>query len=167
MNLIKRARVFASMRHTGQVRKYTGEPYVNHLLGVVRLVSGIGASDEMIAAAWLHDVLEDTETNVAELIDLFGEDVTMLVVALTDQYTKETWPNFNRAQRKEMERKRLAKVSPNAQTIKVADLIDNTSTIVERDPKFAKTYLEEKRLLLEVLTKANPILLNTARGMTS
>jgi hypothetical protein len=50
------------------------------------------------------------------------------------------------------------------QTVKVADMIDNTSTIVEYDPKFAKVYLKEKRLLLKELTSADPILLEQAQS---
>jgi hypothetical protein len=62
----------------------------------------------------------------------------------------------NRAERKAASRARLADAPAWVQTIKCADLISNTSSIVLRDPKFAVTYLEEKRLLLDVLTKADP-----------
>jgi guanosine-3',5'-bis(diphosphate) 3'-pyrophosphohydrolase len=69
----------------------------------------------------------------------------------------------NRAERKAASRARLAAAPGWVQTIKCADLISNTSSIVKHDPKFAVTYLEEKRLLLDVLTKADPRLVAIAR----
>lgn len=61
----------------------------------------------------------------------------------------------NRKTRKEIDKNHLAKASELGQTIKLADLISNTSTITKYDPKFAKTYMQEKKELLEVLTKGN------------
>jgi hypothetical protein len=62
-----------------------------------------------------------------------------------------------------LDRQHSAAAPAAAQTIKVADLISNTRSIVAHDPGFAKVYLEEKRMLLEVLTKADPTLLNKAK----
>ena len=73
----------------------------------------------------------------------------------------------NRAERKAASRARLAAAPPWIQTIKVADMISNTSSIVMHDPKFAVTYLEEKRLLLDVLDQASPHLLRIARGQSN
>ena len=70
----------------------------------------------------------------------------------------------NRTERKAASRERLANAPGWVQTIKCADLISNTSSIVKHDPKFAVTYLEEKRLLLDVMTKANSRLLELARS---
>lgn len=67
-----------------------------------------------------------------------------------------------RAERKALDRAHLAGAPDEAQTIKCADLIDNTSSIVAHDPAFARVYLEEKRALLEVLTRADPTLLAMA-----
>ena len=64
---------------------------------------------------------------------------------------------------KALDRQHSAAAPAEAQTIKVADLISNTRSIVAHDPGFAKLYLEEKRMLLEVLTKADPTLLNQAQ----
>jgi hypothetical protein len=80
---------------------------------------------------------------------MFGEIVTAGVILLSDLETG------NRAERKAASRARLANAPAWVQTIKCADLISNTSSIVKHDPKFAVTYLEEKRLLLDVLTKAD------------
>lgn len=161
MNLIEKAKAFAVAKHASQKRKFTGEPYVSHPLAVSELVASIGAPETVVAAAILHDTLEDTDTTAAELRLAFGPAVAGLVVELTDVFVPGN--GGNRAARKAKEAARLATVSADAQTIKVADIIDNTSSIVERDPDFAKVYLKEKAALLAVLTKANPALLAQAK----
>ena len=110
----------------------------------------------------LHDVIEDTEITKEDIVTEFGADVADMVVALSDPPKVEGGPN--RKARKAMDRDRLSKASASVQTIKVADMIDNTESIVAHDPKFAKIYLEEKRLLLDVLTKADASLVDVARN---
>ena len=162
-NIVERARVFATAAHAavGQTRKYTGEPYVVHPIEVSELVASVGGTEAMVAAALLHDVLEDTEVTVDLLEEQFGSKVADLVLWLTDISRPE---DGNRSARKALDRQHSAAAPAAAQTIKVADLISNTRTIVEFDPGFAKTYLEEKRLLLEVLTRADPALLDQAKN---
>ena len=161
-NLLERARVFATAAHAavGQKRKYTGEPYVVHPLEVANIVISVGGTEAMVAAAMLHDVLEDTAVTFDLLEDEFGEEVAQLVLWLTDVSKPE---DGNRSTRKALDRQHSAAAPAEAQTIKVADLISNSRTIVEFDPNFAKVYLEEKRQLLEMLTKADPTLLEQAR----
>lgn len=162
MNTVERAKVFATAAHAavGQTRKYTGEPYVVHPIEVSELVASVGGTEAMVAAALLHDVLEDTEVTVDVLEEQFGSEVADLVLWLTDISKPE---DGNRSTRKVLDRQHSAAAPAAAQTIKVADLISNTRTIVEFDPGFAKTYLAEKRLLLGVLTRADPTLLAMAR----
>lgn len=159
--LIERAKKFAAAKHASQKRKFTGEPYIVHPLAVGELVASIGASETMVAAAILHDTLEDTETSYAELKKEFGPMVAGLVAEVTNVYRSGT--GGTRAYRKGKEIARLATVSPEAMTIKVADLIDNGSNITERDAKFAKVYLAEKAELLKVLTEADPVMLAKAK----
>lgn len=153
MENVRRAAEFARKKHEGQKRKYTGEPYINHCRSVANQVAMVTNNQDMICAAWLHDTIEDTSTTAMELNELFGPRITQLVVELTDQYT--LFRDGNRAMRKQKECQRLSKISPEAQTIKLADLIDNTKSIVERDPEFAKVYLKEKENVLKVLTKGD------------
>jgi len=157
--LENRAKIFATIAHGDQKRKYTGEPYTNHLQNVVDLVRSVQHTEEMLAAAWLHDTLEDTDTPLIVIYDTFGTTITSMVWYLTD-----TKIGPNRAWRKLNDRNRLATAHPNVKTIKLADLIDNTSSIVQYDPKFAKVYLEEKRLLIGyALTKGNRDLYELAK----
>ncbi len=153
---------FAKTAHNSinQKRKYTNEPYMVHPVNVAKLVSVCSSTAEMIAAALLHDVLEDTPTTENELRELFGDETTNLVVWLTDTSRPE---DGNRRVRKAIDRKRLANAPADAQTIKVADLIDNTYDIVKHDPKFAKVYMKEATDLLKVLDKADKMLLEYAR----
>jgi (p)ppGpp synthase/HD superfamily hydrolase len=152
--------LFAMEKHSGQKRKYTGEPYWKHLAEVAALVqTTTGVTDEMVMAAWLHDTLEDTETTADEIKAQFGATVMNFVVGLSDVSSKE---DGNRASRKAADRNHIAEGGKEIQTIKVADTISNTSSIVENDPAFAKIYLKEKRELLQVLVKADPALVDIA-----
>lgn len=153
--IIERARAFAIAAHSavGQRRKYTNEPYWFHCREVARLVATCdGSTDEMISAAFLHDVIEDTQVTISTIEDEFGAVVAGYVLALTDQSRPQ---DGNRAERKRIDRMRLAEVSAEVQTIKLADLISNTRSIVQYDPSFARVYLKEKLQLLEVLTKGD------------
>lgn len=150
---------FATKAHAGQVRKYTGERYIHHPIAVARLVASVTDDKNMIIAAILHDTVEDTDTTLDEIERLFGSDVASLVESLTDVSTPQ---DGLRHMRKEVDRLHTAKASPRAKTIKLADLIDNSRSIVERDPKFAKVYIGEKKRLLEVLTEGDPVLLAEA-----
>ncbi len=161
--LENRAKGFAEYHHglIGQKRKYTGEPYINHPAAVVKIVESIPHTKEMIAAAWLHDTVEDTNATLEDVRDEFGIYVAELVEMLTD-ISKPS--DGNRAYRKTIDRNHTASAYPDAKTIKLADLIDNTKSIVEHDSDFAKVYLAEKVLLLEVLKDGDPKLWEIAKN---
>jgi len=153
-NLTYKARLFAADAHeaVGQVRKYTNQPYIVHPIEVAQIVRSVKHTEAMICAAYLHDVLEDTKVTENTLREEFGGEITELVLWLTDVSTKKDGP---RAVRKVLDREHLAKAPAAAQTVKVADLISNSKTIVKFDPHFAVTYIEEKLALLDILTKAD------------
>lgn len=153
---------FASLAHAGQTRKYTGEPYFNHCKEVADLVAEAGGDDAMVAAAYLHDVVEDTNIPLERICREFGDDIAGLVSDLTD-VSKPS--DGNRKTRKAIDLEHTAKASPRAKTIKLADIISNSASILERDPDFAKVYLEEKRAQLEVLKDGDPKL--WLRALTS
>lgn len=155
-----RAMLFAREVHKNQRRKYTGNPYADHLAEVAGIVATVDSCDYVIATAWLHDCREDQGATGEEIENRFGMRVAVGVALLSDFETG------NRAERKAAGRERLASAPGWIQTIKVADLISNTPSIVMHDPKFAKTYLEEKRLLLEMMTKADKRLVSIARAQT-
>lgn len=152
-----KAQAFATHHHgaIGQVRKYTGEPYINHPAAVVALLRTVPHTEEMLAAAWLHDTVEDTAATIEEVRIEFGDEVAELVGWLTDVSTKE---DGNRAARKAIDREHTAAAPPAAKTIKLADLIDNSRSILTLDPDFARVYLREKERLLAFLTEGDPTL---------
>jgi hypothetical protein len=150
-NLIGRARQFACDAHrkVGQLRKYTGQPYEEHLRAVAEMVGAVTDDAEMVAAAWLHDVVEDTPTTIEDIERAFGPHVRELVDALTDVSRPH---DGNRAARKSLDRKHLALAPARAQSVKLADLIDNCQDICRHNAKFGRVYLGEMAALLEVLT---------------
>jgi len=162
MTIVERARVFATAAHAavGQVRKYTFEPYIVHPAEVAKIVRDAGGTEAMVAAAWLHDTVEDTGVTIETIRAEFGTEVAELVGWLTDVSRPE---HGNRAHRKALDRAHSAAAPAEAQTVKLADLIANTRSIMAHDEAFAKTYLEEKRLLLAVMTKGDPTLMAEAR----
>lgn len=147
---------FAKDAHGGQLRKYTNDPYILHPLAVARMVKDAGGDENMVNAALLHDVLEDTNVTHSELraflfrrfVAVDASDILNLVVELTDVFTKEDFPYLNRNARKTLEATRLSNVSDRAKQIKRMDIEHNSESIMEHDPKFAKVFLEEKKLLL-------------------
>ena len=155
MDIVRKAQVYAMAAHAavGQKRKYTGEPYIVHPAEVASIVASVpGATPDMVAAAWLHDVIEDTGCTFTDVHMAFGIDIATMVGWLTDVSKPE---DGNRARRKAIDREHTAQAPAEVQTIKLADLISNSRSIMQHDPEFARVYLEEKRLLLEVLTRGD------------
>lgn len=161
-----RAASFAAAAHgvVGQVRKYTGAPYIEHPAAVASIVRSVPHTEEMLAAAWLHDVVEDTPVSLSDIRETFGNKVAELVEWLTD---KSRPSDGSRAARKAIDRAHSAAAPAAAQTIKLADLIDNTSSIVSHDPDFAKVYLKEKAALLDVMCLGDPALRKRALMLTA
>lgn len=163
-DLVNQAREFAFAAHNAieQRRKYTDDPYTTHLERVAQQVASVTDDAEMIAAAYLHDTVEDTPTTIDEIVDAFGSSVGYLVAGLTDVSRPE---HGNRAVRKKIDREHTALGDARVHTIKLADLIDNSDSITAHDPRFARVYMAEKRALLEVLQDGDPRLLHRARAL--
>jgi (p)ppGpp synthase/HD superfamily hydrolase len=153
---------FATGAYAKQRRKYTSELYAMHPAEVMTIITTYSEDQVLWMAAICHDLIEDQGWTFEMLEEIFGEKVANLVVELTDGPYE---PGLNRAERKSIDCLRLALASPDAQTIKYADLISNTKSIVEHDPKFAKVYLKEKRALLEVMTKGDSRLREAAMNV--
>lgn len=162
MSPYERLENFVQYKHRNQKRKYTGSPYYVHLRKVASIASEYRYSVGSVGLC--HDLLEDTDCTENELAVFllsigYGvsetDFIVKSVVELTDEFTKEKYPELNRAERKERERNRLSGISPSSQTVKYADIIDNCRDIVANDPNFSKVYLEECSLLLETMNKGN------------
>lgn len=158
MNLlmIEKARNFAIQKHDGQVRKFCGEPYHNHVFRVASLVSKFTQIPEVIATAYLHDVIEDCNVQAEQIEYEFNMVVSALVEELTNVYTKERYPELSRKQRKIQEVIRIGKISSLAKMVKLADRLDNVLDMKKECPEDYSYYIKESRELLEVLRGVNP-----------
>jgi (p)ppGpp synthase/HD superfamily hydrolase len=162
---------FVKSWHSNQKRKYTGEPYWYHLRAVAGLVAEYETKNGEVEIALCHDLLEDTLCTAEMLGDhlaasgyLGGEGgeihhIMTGVISLTNVYTTENYPNWNRKKRKEAELDRLSDIVSYAQTVKYADMIDNTESIVKLDPNFAKVYVLEQSMKIRMLRKGHEALL--------
>lgn len=173
--ILEKIKAFATDAHGNQKRKFTNESYIIHPIRVMDICKHYTDNFSILAAALLHDVLEDT--NVSEsVLQEFLEEVTNaeeanrtlnLVLDLTDVYIKEDFPNMNRRKRKNKEAERLQKVDPDAQTVKYADIIDNAIDITKHDKNFALKFLNEVRFLLTKMDKGNNELYERAKVTVS
>lgn len=168
MDIVTRAQDFAHKAHDsiGHKRKYSLLPYWTHTDEVAQELEAAGEEKDTVAAAHLHDVLEDVSGvtdpfhpyGIQSILANFGHKIFLYVFHLTDVFTAAAYPNANRALRKELERNRMIWVPNEVKSIKLADLISNTSDIVAHDPGFAVLYLQEKALMLPNLKGGNPAL---------
>lgn len=129
--LVTAAADFAARAHVAQHRKgLAQEPYVNHLAEVADLVARAtdGADAELIAAAYLHDTLEDTPTTFEDLADRFGAAVAGLVAEVTDD------KSLPKAERKRLQIESAPHKSPRARLIKIADKTSNLRALVTTPP---------------------------------
>ena len=160
--LVARAREFAVRAHAriNHRRKYTHQPYDVHLKQVAQLVAEVTDDEATIAAAWLHDTLEDTPATWEDIEAGFGSEVASLVAELTDVSRPS---DGNRAVRKALDRAHLARASKRAKTVKLADLIDNLRDVAANDAKFGRVFVTEAVALIEVLEGGDPRLMARAR----
>lgn len=130
--LAVRALAFATLRHTDQRRKgRRAQPYVNHLVEVALLVSEAtdGADAGLVAAALLHDVVEDQDVTLDEITTTFGADVAHLVVEATDD------KSLPAPERKRLQVEHAPHLSRRGKMLKLADKIANLRSLAEDPPE--------------------------------
>lgn len=162
--ILEKIRDFADQSHGSQMRKYAPDRYIVHPVRVMEICRKYTQELPVLAAAILHDVLEDTAVTEEELHAFLrtvmdesqAAKTIRLVVELTDVYVKESFPELNRKKRKALELERMKAISADAQTVKYADILDNSDEIVEQDPDFARVFLHECRRLLAGMNAGNP-----------
>jgi guanosine-3',5'-bis(diphosphate) 3'-pyrophosphohydrolase len=131
LRLVSEAAELAAHRHNGMTRKGRGsEPYINHLAEVANLLAAAtdGADAELVAAAWLHDSIEDTGTTREELVQKFSERVASLVVECTDDMS------LPKSERRRLQVVHAPHKSSGAKLIKIADKISNIRARILPDP---------------------------------
>lgn len=144
MNLTDAAKEFAIAKHGTQ--KYGDRPYSYHLAQVSQVVAQFGYAGDgsIVAAAWLHDTLEDTPTTYEMLVSEFGKETADIVFGVTSE------PGKNREERF---RNTAPKIASNkkALVVKLADRIANTEASLQSNPKLYKMYVKEFPLFKELL----------------
>jgi (p)ppGpp synthase/HD superfamily hydrolase len=161
--ILEKIKDFAGQAHGEQRRKFADEPYIEHPKRVMAICKAYTQDVCMLAAALLHDVLEDTPVDKQQIKDFLltvmdankTNRTLELVDELTDRFVKANYPQWNRRKRKAKEAERLAATSADAQTIKYADIIDNSAEIVHQTTDFARKFLFECRDLLQKMNKGN------------
>lgn len=151
MSPLEYAEMFCKKAHQGQTRKYTGEDYHTHPIAVCDILKQHGITDDTtLISALLHDVIEDTKYTKEEIISLFGYKVGIVVDGVSNRADKKSHPDLNRKKRHEININWISFGDSKVHNIKLADAIHNCSSIKIQDPKFWKTYKEEKKKLLSV-----------------
>jgi (p)ppGpp synthase/HD superfamily hydrolase len=153
IDLVNKAQEFATLKHKGQTRKFGGE-YIQHPAGVADLVRHFDGTDEMIAAAWLHDVVEDAGVTYEEIEKEFGGEVANLVDLLT------TPSVITKDQKNEYLSDKMISMSTKALTIKLCDRLDNVSDFKTASPKFINSYAPATKYILDALE-------NSGRSLTT
>lgn len=149
MSLILKAAALAAKAHEGQKRKYTNFPYITHPARVAGRVGILpGVTEEMVAAAYLHDVLEDTTVTKDEIELETNAQVAFYVDCMTNKSKDSGLP---RAERKAMDRKHLSEVPFEIKQIKALDRMDNLLEMTGASADFKKLYIEESLLLADAL----------------
>ena len=150
MSIILRAAQLARKAHEGQKRKYTGRAYIEH---PARVAGKIGlyvmATDEMVAAAYLHDVLEDTQATMSDILGVTSVDVAEYVRWMTNP--SKQYPKLRREERKAMDREHLAKAPWQVKVIKMTDRIDNLLEMGGAPWDFKVMYAQESIMLAEAV----------------
>jgi len=162
--LLEKIKDFADRAAKGRLKNHIPKRHCSHAERVMNLCSAYVWQREILAAALLHDVLQNSQVEESEL-RAFLDSVMQksearrtfaLVKELTDEFTESSYPQWNRKRRKEMEAERLSAASSAAQTIKYADILDTCEKIASDDPRFAPQYLTECLDLLSIAKNGNP-----------
>jgi guanosine-3',5'-bis(diphosphate) 3'-pyrophosphohydrolase len=135
LRLVSEAALLAAQRHSGVARKgRSNEPSINHLAEVANFISEAsgGADAELVAAGWLHDIIEDTETTREELAARFSVRVAALVVEVSDDM------GLPKDERRRLQVVGAPHKSPDAKLIKIADKISNILGRIVSEPSEAE-----------------------------
>ena len=140
ISLVTKAMEFAAEKHRGQTRKDAANtPYINHPISLARLLAGEGqiTDENVIAAALLHDTVEDTDATIEDIEELFGSKIMSIVKEVTDD---KSLPS---PERKRLQIENAGIISFEAKLVKLADKICNLKDMIERPP--VKWSLQRKR----------------------
>lgn len=141
MDPLRHVKFFATIKHTGQTYS-SGLPYTHHLAAVEQVLRRFNITDEnLLTASWLHDVVEDTETKLKEIEEMFGPEVARLVHAVTNEDAP------NRKMRHALTYPKIRENGENAIRLKLADRIANVEAGGNLVGMYRKEHEDFKRAL--------------------
>jgi (p)ppGpp synthase/HD superfamily hydrolase len=144
--LVRTALEKARSDHEGQIRNGSGGmPYIEHPVSVAAMLDERGCREEVLAAALLHDVVEDSDTSLDELRELFGEEVAGMVGVLTDDESIESY-----RERKAEHRERVAAAGAEALAIYGADKLTNIRMLRRAYGEEGKAVQEEFKVPIDL-----------------
>lgn len=159
--LIESAKLFATECHKNQKRKFTNEPYIIHPQEVSEMVAKIGGSPEMVAASWLHDVVEDCGIKIEEIRRRFGDKVSNLVSELT------TPGNIDSGKKSEYIAKKMETMSSDGLTIKLCDRLNNVSGFKTAAPNFISKYVPKTKFIMDSIEASGRVLDSNQKKLIS
>ena len=138
--LVLHAASFAALSHINQRRKNINKsPYINHPIEVADLIMRVGKEDSpvILAAALLHDVVEDTQVKIEEIDEMFGKEVGSLVRKVTDD------KRLTKVERKKAQVRNTLKKSHGVALIKMADKLNNLQSLTNSPPvSWSRVYIQ-------------------------
>jgi len=155
MKLLEKAQRWAARGHLGVCRKFGNIPYIVHPEAVVEIVGQVTDDTEVLAAAWLHDIVEDTPVTVEDIKIAFNDRIARLVWEVSKVTDGCECPRNTRVL---MNCIHYGNGSKWAKTIKIADAIHNLPTMIRDNKKFAPRYVAEKKVLLGFIGDGHPLL---------
>src|SRR5690554_222417 len=130
--IVERARELANTKHVSMHLGDTGRsPMLEHVSEVAAFVEEQGGSNEMIAAAWLHDIVEDTDVTLEQVEEWFGPRVRDLVDGLTDP---DDFAGLPLETRKQLQADRIRSLSDDVKRVKLCDQLSNVERVMRRPP---------------------------------
>jgi len=155
MDILEKAQNWAAKGHLHQRRKFSNLPYIVHPEAVAEIISQVTDNEEVIAAAWMHDIIEDTPTTFEDIVQGFNFRVAELVNGVSKISKKG---DGNRISRVIDDVYHYGAAPKWAKAIKIADAIHNVPLMIRDDPIFAPRYVAEKKLLIHHIHDGHPLL---------
>ncbi len=149
ITVVSMAHDMAQDRHGDQIRKFNGEPYFNHPLRVVQLIGMYTKDEHIIAAGYLHDLVENhKKTTHSEINDIFGNRISGLVFEVTSDKEKQT-----KIGKPEYLLSKMLKMTDDALLIKLCDRLDNISDYIGAPESFVRRYTNETTFIINNLKR--------------
>lgn len=129
MNINEKAKLFAYEKHSNQKRKGKNIPYTTHLDLVNYILSTLTDKEEILAVGWLHDVVEDTDTTLDEILNIFGDRISYLVDLETEKKEKDSIKSWRK--RKESQLKELKELEEKDLEVLLITFSDKMANLME------------------------------------